>query len=157
MKPDQAGMTPEHGTAALPVRSDSDLSLNATGRTLFHPRVLALLAGLVSGLLAFGLGEALHDWFAPKLVPQMLSGAEVMRPTHQTLATAAARNGAVAFALLGGPGVLSGASRRPGPPVGPPRLRRGAVGPDPGISHGSSPATRLDRAILPASTVAVLR
>lgn len=102
MKPDQAGMTPEHGTAALPVRSDSDLSLNATGRTLFHPRVLALLAGLVSGLLAFGLGEALHDWFAPKLVPQMLSGAEVMRPTHQTLATAAARNGAVAFALLGG-------------------------------------------------------
>jgi hypothetical protein len=59
------------------------------------------LAGLLAGLLAFGLGEALLDYFPPQNVPQTLSGAVVMRPTVQTIDVAEGKNAALTFALFG--------------------------------------------------------
>jgi hypothetical protein len=66
-----------------------------------HPRILGPLAGLTAGLVAFALGEVTLDWFPPEYVPQMLSGAEVMKPTVKTMAVADAKNAALAFAFLG--------------------------------------------------------
>src|SRR5262245_55564488 len=86
---------------------------------LFHPRALAIMAGLLCGLAAFGLGEAFYGWFPPKAVPQMLSGAQVMLPSVETIAVADARNSALSFAFLGGGlglffGLAGGLGRRSG-------------------------------------------
>src|SRR5262245_32847342 len=49
-------------------------------------------AGLVAGLLSFGLGEMTYGFFAPDSVPQPLGGGTVMRPSLATIATADSRN-----------------------------------------------------------------
>jgi hypothetical protein len=92
--------TPEETSSSA--RQSSHLACGETSPCLFYPRLLALLAGVTSGVLAFGIGEAFHDWFPPERVPQMLAGTQVMEPTLATRAAATARNGALAFALLGG-------------------------------------------------------
>lgn len=73
-------------------------------------------AGLLAGLLSFGLGEAIYGFFEPEEVSQPLGGAKVLRPTLETVATADARNSALTFGLMGGVlgltfGVAGGLSR----------------------------------------------
>lgn len=59
-------------------------------------------AGLLAGLIAFGLGEWGHDYFSAEGVPQALSGNTVIRPTLQTIAVADSRNSALTFGVMGG-------------------------------------------------------
>jgi hypothetical protein len=67
-----------------------------------RPLIEIAAAGLVAGLIAFGLGELVYGRFAPELVGQSLGGNQVMRPTLETKAASDARNSATAFGLLGG-------------------------------------------------------
>jgi hypothetical protein len=74
-------------------------------------------AGLVAGLMGFGIGEITYGSFSPELVPQPLGGGQVMRPNLQTIAVADSRNSAVTFGTMGGVlglvlGVAGGLSRR---------------------------------------------
>lgn len=85
-------------------------------------RALARLgaAGLLAGLLAFGLGEATWDRFAPENVPQALGSGQVMRPTLETVAKAESRNAALTFGAMGGLlgiclGLAGGLNRRSAP------------------------------------------
>jgi hypothetical protein len=122
MSPDEVGGTSdqrsvEPASNVSPVPASGEGLAVPGGMDLFHPRLLAVLAGLVSGLVGFGLGEAFYGFFVPEAVPQMLSGAQVMLPSFGTHAIADARNGAVAFALLGGSlglflGLAGGLARR---------------------------------------------
>jgi hypothetical protein len=67
-----------------------------------RPLIEIAAAGLLAGLIAFGLGELVYGRFAPELVGQSLGGNQVMRPTLETKAASDARNSATAFGLLGG-------------------------------------------------------
>src|SRR4051794_17953509 len=102
MKPEDSGVpssekTVERGT---PIDQSPPPGGEVAGR--FHPGSLALAAGLIVGLAAFGLGEVFYGWFPPEGVPQMLGGAQVMSPTVETNTVAATKNSALSFALLGG-------------------------------------------------------
>jgi hypothetical protein len=70
-------------------------------RTL-RPLIEIAAAGLLAGLIAFGLGELIYGRFAPELVGQSVGGNQVMRPTLETKAASDARNSATAFGILGG-------------------------------------------------------
>jgi hypothetical protein len=59
-------------------------------------------AGLLAGLIAFGLGEMVYGLFKPALVVQTVGGAAMIRPTTGTQAVSNARNAATTFGLLGG-------------------------------------------------------
>src|SRR4051794_23446911 len=59
-------------------------------------------AGLLAGLVSFGLGEMIYGFFRPEAVPQPLGGGQVMRPTLETVARAASRNAALTFGIMGG-------------------------------------------------------
>ena len=68
----------------------------------FHPVATCLLAGLVAGLLAFGLGELSYDAFEAKRVLTKLDyGGSVMVSSVKTEQKAAVQNAALAFAGLG--------------------------------------------------------
>ena len=69
-------------------------------RTL-RPLIEIAAAGLLAGLIAFGLGELIYGRFAPELVGQSVGGNQVMRPTMETKAASDARNSATAFGILG--------------------------------------------------------
>ncbi|WP_165228630.1 hypothetical protein [Aquisphaera insulae] len=64
--------------------------------------MIALLAGLVAGLAAFGLGEAVHDYYKPENAATTLNGNAVSMPTIHTMAVAHTRNMAIAYSILGG-------------------------------------------------------
>jgi hypothetical protein len=86
-------------------------------RPLRHPHLTIGAAGLLAGLLSYGLGEMTHEFFAPKEVAQPLGGGEVMRPTLETIAVADSRNSALTFGTMGGVlglvlGVAGGLRRR---------------------------------------------
>jgi len=91
----------------------SDETSGRSGRTLLSIGA----AGLVAGLLGFGLGEITYETFSPEQVPQPLGGGQVMRPTLETIATADSRNSAVTCGTMGGLlglvlGLAGGLSRR---------------------------------------------
>jgi hypothetical protein len=67
-----------------------------------RPLIEIAAAGLLAGLIAFGLGELIYGRFAPELVGQSVGGNQVMRPTLETKAASDARNSATAFGMLGG-------------------------------------------------------
>jgi hypothetical protein len=67
-----------------------------------RPLIEIAAAGLLAGLIAFGLGELIYGRFAPELVGQSVGGNQVMRPTMETKAASDARNSATAFGMLGG-------------------------------------------------------
>lgn len=68
----------------------------------FHPVATCLLAGLVAGLLAFGLGELSYDAFPAERVSTKLDyGGAAMLTTAKTEQKAVVRNAALAFAGLG--------------------------------------------------------
>jgi hypothetical protein len=74
---------------------------NRTESRAYRTGWLVILAGLISGLLAFGLGELLYRHIQPARVPRDLMGTTIMVPTPETEAVAATKNGALAFGLLG--------------------------------------------------------
>ena len=82
-----------------------------------RPLIEIAAAGLLAGLIAFGLGEVIYGRFAPELVGQSVGGNQVMRPTLETKAASDARNSATAFGMLGGAiglflGLAGGLERR---------------------------------------------
>jgi hypothetical protein len=64
-------------------------------------RWVVILSGLLSGLIAFGLGELLVKRIPTELVPRDLMGTKIMVPSPETVKVAAAKNAAVAFGVLG--------------------------------------------------------
>lgn len=79
---------------------------------------LVILGGLLSGLLAFGLGEPLYKVIPPELVPRDLMGTKTMIPSQETQGVAATKNAALAFGVLGlclagSLGVVGGLARWP--------------------------------------------
>ena len=89
------------------MQSTSPTELQATGEEtkvrVSRARKLVLTAGLLSGLISFGIGEAIYNLIPPQRVPQKIrmSNIEVLLPSHHTENAAAAKNAALAFGLLG--------------------------------------------------------
>src|SRR5262249_18459101 len=89
------------------------------GDGLGRARWLAILAGLLAGLVAFGIGEETYELIRPEKVAQNLVGSIVMVADRATNTVADTRNAALAFAALGaclggclgGAGGLAGRSR----------------------------------------------
>jgi hypothetical protein len=63
--------------------------------------LFALVAGLAAGLAAWGLGEQLHEFFAPTLA-QGDFDSKLYVPSPETKSWANVRNSTLAFGLLGG-------------------------------------------------------
>lgn len=59
-------------------------------------------AGLLAGLLGFGLGEWTSGFFPVEQVGVALGGGTVMRPTLETIARADMKNSALTFGVMGG-------------------------------------------------------
>ncbi len=66
-----------------------------------RPRSLALAGGLLAGLLAFAIGEAVYGLIPVEKVQQDLMGTKIWVPNRATSTEAARRNGALTFAVLG--------------------------------------------------------
>jgi hypothetical protein len=78
---------------------------------------LVMLGGLLSGLLAFGLGELLHKRIPTERVPRDLMGTKIMVPSPETVKVSATMNAALAFGALGlclagSLGIIGGLVRR---------------------------------------------
>jgi hypothetical protein len=96
----------ESVTPELPVQGQEQQGESASGRgaseeQLGRMRGLLAVAGLLAGLLAFGAGEAVYDLIPAGTVTQHALGLTKVSPTVATETIAAARNGALAFGLLG--------------------------------------------------------
>lgn len=72
----------------------------STARTS-RERWLVALGGVLAGLAAFGIGEATYQRFKPVLVDQNLQGTIIHIPSLATTSVAVAKNGALAFGVLG--------------------------------------------------------
>jgi hypothetical protein len=73
----------------------------ASEERLGRTRGLLAVGGLLAGLLAFGVGEAVYDLIPAKSVTQHALGLTKVSPTVATETVAAARNSALAFGVLG--------------------------------------------------------
>jgi hypothetical protein len=103
-------------------------------------RSLVMLGALLGGLVAFGIGEMIYKLIPAKKVLQsvMMTNAKVMLPTVATEEVAAARNGALAFGLLGlclggALGIAGGLAGRSAPAV----IRGGSLGTVLGLALGA--------------------
>ena len=67
------------------------------GRT----RRLAVIGGLLAGLLAFAIGEAIYEMIPAEKVQQDLMGTKIWTANRATSTEAARRNGALTFGVLG--------------------------------------------------------
>ena len=83
--------------------TEPQVTWEETSARLSRARKLVLTAGLLSGLISFGIGEALYNLIPPQRVPQKIrmSNIEVMLPSRDTENAAAAKNAALAFGFLG--------------------------------------------------------
>jgi hypothetical protein len=70
---------------------------------LGRARKLVAIGGLLAGLIAFGVGEAVYNVIPAQRVLQKIkmSNIELMRPTQETENVAAVKNAALTFGLLG--------------------------------------------------------
>jgi hypothetical protein len=64
-------------------------------------RWLAVLGGLLAGLLSFGIGEAIYEIIPAETVAVNLHGSNMMVVGRATSTVATARNGALTFGVLG--------------------------------------------------------
>jgi hypothetical protein len=92
--PDEAG-----GPAPSQVESSASAVELAARRA--RARWLAALAGVVAGLVAFGVGEAIYNVIPAAPVEQNISGNRVMLPNRATNKAADTQNAALAFGALG--------------------------------------------------------
>ena len=60
-----------------------------------------VIAGLCAGLASFGLGEAVYELLRPEAFRFNTMGTFVTGPNQQSITIAEARNGALAFGILG--------------------------------------------------------
>ena len=65
------------------------------------PWVACILAGVATGLIGFGLGEASHDAFQPRAVRQQVGPGVTDRPTLASRQEALVKNSSLAFAGWG--------------------------------------------------------
>jgi len=79
-----------------------DPSSDAPPGLSWRPLLTIVAAGLLAGLLDFGLGEMTYEFFLPEVVAQPLGGAVSMRPTLETVARADSRNSSLTFGGMGG-------------------------------------------------------
>src|SRR5262249_55675719 len=82
-------------------QGESAPSRGASEERLGPTRGLLAFAGLLAGVLAFGVGEAVYDLIPAAAVTQTALGLTRVTPTVGTETVAAARNGALAFGVLG--------------------------------------------------------
>jgi hypothetical protein len=82
-------------------QGESASSRGASEERLGRARKLLAVAGLLAGLLAFGVGEAVYDLIPAAAVTQHALGLTKVGSTVATETAAAARNGALAFGVLG--------------------------------------------------------
>lgn len=82
-------------------QGESASSRGASEERLGRARGLLVVGGLLAGLLAFGVGEAVYDLIPAKSVTQHALGLTKVSPTVATETVAAVRNGALAFGVLG--------------------------------------------------------
>jgi hypothetical protein len=68
---------------------------------LTHPRTWVALAGVLAGLTAFAVGEAVYDLIPVEKVEVNTMGHILMAPTPKTTALAEIRNAALTFGILG--------------------------------------------------------
>ena len=116
-----------NGPDTTPESSDGRATLGA-GRVatpmespgwLKRARWLAALAGVLAGLISFGVGEAIYKLIPAQLMRVPASGGFVIAPTAATQAVADTRNAALAFGVLGSSlggclGIAGGLARRSG-------------------------------------------
>ena len=93
-------------TPELPGQGKGQQGESASGRgaseeRLGRTRGLLAVGGLLAGVLAFGVGEAVYDLVPAGSVTQHALGLTKVTPTVATETVAAARNGALAFGVLG--------------------------------------------------------
>ena len=91
--PDQAIRNPAAEEQAVTSREAED----RIGRA----RWLVALGGILAGLAAFGIGEAVYQRIPAQKVTFDTLGGPVTAATGETLATAEMRNAALAFGVLG--------------------------------------------------------
>ncbi len=96
-----ASVTPELAVQGQQQQGESASGRGASEERLGRTRGLLAVAGLLAGLLAFGVGEAVHDLIPTASVTQHALGLTKVTPTVATETVAAARNGAMAFGVLG--------------------------------------------------------
>jgi hypothetical protein len=73
----------------------------AAGGQIARARCLVMLGGLLAGLIAFAVGEQIHEVIPAEKVKQNLMGSIVMVPDRATQMVADTRNGALVFGVLG--------------------------------------------------------
>jgi hypothetical protein len=94
-------MTPELQGQRKGQQGESASSRGASEERLGPTRGLLAVGGLLAGLLAFGAGEAVYELIPAAAVTQTALGLTKVSPSVATENVAAARNGAVAFGVLG--------------------------------------------------------
>jgi hypothetical protein len=94
-------VTPELRGQANGQQGESTPGRGASEERLGRTRGLLAAGGLVAGVLAFGAGEAVYDLIPAGIVTQYALGLTKVSPSVATETVAAARNGALAFGVLG--------------------------------------------------------
>jgi len=129
-------------------------SRRASEERLGRTRGLLMVAGLLAGLLAFGVGEAVYKLIPAALVTQHALQLVKVTSTVATENVAAARNGAVAFGVLGlflggCLGLAGGLARRSSPSA----VRAGGLASVLGFAAGAGASL----ALLPVCLVSRIR
>ena len=94
-------VTPELAGQGQGQQGESASSRGASEERLGRTRGLLAVGGLLAGLLAFGVGEAVYDLIPAASMTQHALGLTRVTPTLATEIVAAVRNGALAFGVLG--------------------------------------------------------
>jgi hypothetical protein len=102
LNPTGSEATPGQGQdAQLGSRPEPAAISEGAATRLGQARWLVAVCGLVAGLVAFGVGEAIYKVIPPASVEQNISGNKVMLPDRDTNIVASTKNGALAFGVLG--------------------------------------------------------
>ena len=92
---------PEIAVDGQEQQGESTSRREASEARLGRTRGLLAVAGLLAGSLAFVVGEAVYELIPPGTVTQHALGLTKVSPSVATETVAAARNGALAFGVLG--------------------------------------------------------
>jgi hypothetical protein len=117
MSSNESDAAPEGLASDVPLHAKLAAAREGAKPWLGRARWLAVLGGLLAGLVSFGIGEALYDIIPTETVQGNISGNIVMLIGRATSTVATARNGALTFGVLGlclggGMGLVGGLARR---------------------------------------------